>query len=282
MTRWLVALALLDVAWLGSGAFLEGGQAWALAAHAVISTLAYALWLRDGGVIGFAPAMLGLLGPVGLLLGQYLSNRRPSLAARPEEAVFGPRPARVARRGASLATARMLDGRVHHAGPDTLSSLHTVLRHGDVAARRRAVETIVRSFEPALSPLIALALTDKDQTIRALAAAASSRVVQNLAVAREGLTVAQDDPEAAARLAALLAKHARADVLLSDSQRAHLRTDALALMPAEEPQRLMLMVEALWAAGDLAAIDTLLGDLPADAPADLLALSRWWQAEAAA
>ncbi len=181
--------------------------------------------------------------------------------------MFGPVAGGSAQRGARLAVARMLDGRVHHATPDTLSSLVTIMRHGAVAERRRALETVVRSFEPALSPLIALALTDSDQTIRALAAAASARVAENLVLARERLSarVADGvDPDAATSLATLLADHARSDVLLSDSQRLHLREDAVSMMVAAVPAgnsdprsatRDALMIEALWAAGDYDAID---------------------------
>jgi hypothetical protein len=136
-----------------------------------------------------------------------------------------------------------------------------------VAERRRALETVVRSFEPALSPLIALALTDSDQTIRALAAAASARVAENLVLARARLSarVADGgDPDAVTNLARLLGDHARSDVLLSDSQRLHLREDAVATMAAagsggaddqHADMRDALMIEAFWTAGDYDAID---------------------------
>jgi hypothetical protein len=208
----------------------------------------------------------------------------------------------MARRGARLAVARLLDGRIRHATPETLGSLVTIMRHGNVPARRRALETVVRSFEPALSPLIALALTDRDQTIRALAAAASARVVENLASARERLSArialaaeGPDGTDAAQTLARLLADHARADVLLSDSQRIHLREDAVATIASGTPDgggtadardRQTMLLETFWANGDYAAIDTMVAAIetqPADASTrDMARLAQWWRAGATA
>jgi hypothetical protein len=255
---------------------------WALAGHAVIATISVALWLRWGASRGFAAAMLGVLGPIGILATLPLDRASWAVSPRSDDAMFGPRARHSAHRGAGLKVARMLDGRVHHATPDTVSSLVTIMRHGDVAARRRALETVVRSFEPALSPLIALALTDGDQTIRALAAAASARVAENLVLARARLTTRiadESDPEATTTLVALLADHARGDVLLSDSQRAHLREDAVTLRGAAaaagDDAGTVVQIEALWAVGDYAAIDrlTAAGDD---------AMATWWRAEAAA
>lgn len=279
MTRRLVALAVID-----AGALLLGvlGGMWvgaALALHAGLSALSFATWLRGGGRIGFAAAILGVFGPLGVLVARPF--RGGAIASRADEAVFGAARKQTAHRGADLKVARMLDGRVHHAAPETLGSLVTIMRHGDVPARRRALETVVRSFEPALSPLIALALTDGDQTIRALAAAASARVGQNLVRARATLEARDgDDPATAATLAALLADHARADVLLSDSQRAHLRDDAVAAIAGDPAARDALAIEAYWAAGDYAAIDRLVAAMPVGPDGD--AVARWWRSEAAA
>ncbi len=276
MNRALAALALADIAVLAAGGSIGGVIA--LPVHGALAAAGYALWLRGGRQVDFAAAILGVFGPAALLVAGWVAARIPPARRTP---VPLPEPAQRGgggQRGASLAVARMLDGRVLHARPDTLHSLVTVMRHGTVAERRRALETVVRSFQPALSPLIALALTDGDQTIRALAAAASARVVQNLAVARAALEANGDDAEARAALAALLADHARANVLLSDSQRTHLRDDALALLAPDEGHA--TRIEALWAAGDYAAIDALAGTLPGDAlPGDALA---WWRDAAAA
>jgi len=265
--RRLAALALLELVVLT--AFWLSGLAvgWALVAHALASVIALTLWLRSGAAAGFAAAMLGMMGPLGLLVALPLARFVRPAAHRTDDEMFGPVTGRSAQRGARLAVARMLDGRVHHATPDTLSSLVTIMRHGAVAERRRALETVVRSFEPTLSPLIALALTDSDQTIRALAAAASARVAGNLVLARARLSarVADGgDPDAVTNLARLLGDHARSDVLLSDSQRLHLREDAVATMAAagsggaddqHADMRDALMIEAFWAAGDYDAID---------------------------
>jgi len=265
--RRLTALALLEMVVL-TACWLSGPAAgWALAVHAVASGIGLIIWLRSGAAAGFAAAMLGVMGPLGLLVALPLARTVRPAAHRSDDEMFGPVAGRSAQRGARLAVARMLDGRVHHATPDTLSSLVTIMRHGAVAERRRALETVVRSFEPALSPLIALALTDSDQTIRALAAAASARVAENLVLARARLSarVADGgDPDAATNLARLLGDHARSDVLLSDSQRLHLREDAVATMAAavsdggndrHADTRDALMIEAFWAAGDYDAID---------------------------
>ena len=298
MIRRLIALAVLEMSILTACWMAGISVGWALAAHAASSAIGFVTRLRHDTTTGFAPAMLGVLGPLGLLAALPITRIfRPSVQ-RSDDEMFGPVAGHSTQRGARLAVARMLDGRVHHATPDTLSSLVTIMRHGAVAERRRALETVVRSFEPALSPLIALALTDGDQTIRALAAAASARVAENLVLARARLSarVADGvDPDAATSLAKLLADHARSDVLLSDSQRLHLREDAVATMAtavprvADDPRsatRDALTMEALWAAGDYDAIDRTAAVIEAsserpDSPIDkgdrrAKALANWW------
>ncbi len=258
------------------------GDAALLFVHMMLVVLGYALWLRPGRAIGFAAAMAGIFGPAVLLLAGGIVARLPPAGRPPLPLPDRVTRARPARRGASLAVARMLDGRILYAEPDTLHSLVTVMRHGKVADRRRALETAVRSFQPALSPLVALALTDSDQTIRALAAAASARVVQNLSDSRATLEAKGADGEARATLLALLADHARANLLLSDSQRAHLRDDALALLDDGTPHS--VRIEALWAAGDYAAIDALLTAKDAIPMEDdrMARAVAWWRNSAAA
>ena len=298
MIRRLVALALVEMIVLTACSLSGLAVGWALTTHAVASVSGLTLWLRSGAAAGFAAAMFGVMGPLGLLVALPLARSVKPAAHRSDDEMFGPVAGRSAQRGARLAVARMLDGRVHHATPDTLSSLVTIMRHGAVAERRRALETVVRSFEPALSPLIALALTDSDQTIRALAAAASARVAENLVLARARLSarVADGgDPDAATNLARLLGDHARSDVLLSDSQRLHLREDAVATMAAavsdgaderHADTRDALMIEAFWAAGDYDAIDWMATAIQAsvdrtDAPIGAndrgaSTLANWW------
>jgi hypothetical protein len=87
----------------------------------------------------------------------------------------------------------------------------------------------VTSFEPRLSPLIATALTDKDQTIRALAAAAAAQISYNLAQRREELAARialKNQVNDKFALFVLLADHGCHNVLLSGPQRARLRQEA--------------------------------------------------------
>lgn len=276
MRRAVVALAVADLVILGCAPFAPGAPL--LVGHAACSIVALFLRLRDGRALRFSAVVGGMIAPAAMLLGEWASRTLPdddrNPAPLPEPVVRTGR----AQRGAGLTVARMLDGRVLYPEPDTLHSLVTIMRHGRVAERRRALETVVRSFEPALSPLIALALTDGDQTIRALAAAASARVVQNLATGRAALEAATG-PGRDAALAAMLADHARGNVLLSDTQRANLRDDALGLV-GDDPLD-ATRIEALWAAGDYAAIDAIIDALPAvDRPADpFAAATRWWQGQ---
>lgn len=242
----------------------------ALAVHVALTLLAGAIWLRRGQ-LSVAPAMLGAAGPIGLLAGIALGGLWP-WGGR-EDAL--PATDSAPRAAGDLLAKRWLDGRVHHPAPDAVGSLVTVLRHGDVPMRRAALETVVRSFEPALSPLIAQALADPDQTIRALAAAAAARIAANFAATRVQLeaAVAAGAPDAPARLARALEEQARANVLFSDQQRAGWRAEAVRLH--DDPAA---RAAAAWAAGDYAALDALL----AAAPAGTLApLHRWWDVEPA-
>lgn len=298
----LLPLAVGDALLLPAHLVLGVGVGWVMAVHSALTMAGLAAWLRRGAAGGFASAMLGVLGPIGLLAALPLGRLSRAGVPRASDELLGRVSPRMARRGARLAVARLLDGRIRHATPETLGSLVTIMRHGNVAARRRALETVVRSFEPALSPLIALALTDRDQTIRALAAAASARVVENLASARERLSArialaaeGPDGTDAAQTLARLLADHARADVLLSDSQRIHLREDAVATIAAgtadgggtaDARDRQTMLLETFWANGDYAAIDTMVAAIetqPADASTrDMARLAQWWRAGATA
>ncbi|MET4897866.1 hypothetical protein RN629_12020 [Sphingomonadaceae bacterium jetA1] len=282
MTARYGAIAILDLAWIVLAMTVGLGAGAALLGHAVAVIGTYALWLRQDPHGGFAAALLGLMGPPGLMLGQWLGAgaerwRIVPPASDDDIPMLGRRPG-IRRRGAAREVARLLDGRIQYPQSSGLDSLVTILRHGAVAERRRALETVVRSFEPGLSPLIAQVLNDPDQTIRALAAAASARIVQNLAEQRAGLEakVVAGDDEAREALARLLADHGRANLLLSDTQRGHMRTEAAALFAcgnqADEAERLAL--EAAWTARDYAAIDRMRATRDDDD-------SRWWRAEVA-
>ncbi len=250
-----------------------------LGAHVVLTLVGFAAMARRGR-FGIAAATLGLVGPVGLVAAHVLAwRRRLRLSAPPEATDPGAME--------SPATgARMLDGRMHHAAPDALGSLVTVLRHGSVSARRRALETVVRSFEPTLSPLIARALADGDQTIRALAAAAAARMSRNLAHRRVALAdrAARGDAEAGDALIALLADHARDNILLSDAQRDQLRREVVSLLhdrpPGDTRNHALeaVLAESAWAERDYEMIDALAGRRRDDS-GDALG---WWRTEARA
>ena len=262
----LVVLAVADAAALA--------LSWpgAVALHLSATLIAAGWWLWRGRPSA-APAILAVLGPVGLLAGMALS-RTAGTSRRPPVGDDEPERAPV-----RTTAARLLDGRVRHAAPEALGSLVAIMRHADVPTRRRALETVVRSFEPALSPLVAMALTDPDQTIRALAAAASARIVANFGATRTSLEarVAAGEADARARLGALLADHARANVLFSDPQRATLRQEAAAL--SDDPG---VRAATLWAAGDYAALDALVVAVPPGGTDDALAPIRgWWRPEPA-
>ena len=263
MTRALAVLAALD---LLPVVLAFGSPHVAVALHVVLTLAAAALWLR-GAAPGVAAAVAVPMGPVALLLAQHLARAPrgadllPEMPERPGQAAKGE-------------IGRLLDGRVRHVASDALGSLAVVLRHGDIAARRSALEAVVRSFEPALSPLVALALSDRDQTIRALAAAAAARITQNLALTRERLEAGGEATRRA--LADFLGEHARDNVLLSDTQRMQLRTDMVALLAPGEAVE--LRAEAAWAAGDYAQLDALVADAP---EGRLASLRGWWRAEPA-
>lgn len=126
---------------------------------------------------------------------------------------------------------RLLDERILFPRPERVESLAVILSHGDLESRCRTLETVVRSFEPRLSPLIAKALADPDQTVRALAAAASAQISANISerVARiEAEVEAEADLDVDGRydFGMLLFNHGSYNVLLSQSQRTVLRAKA--------------------------------------------------------
>ena len=264
MKRVLAAAAALDAALLLARPWPRA----AIAAHVALTLAAALLWLRAPRP-GVAAAIAVPLGPVAMLAAQLLSRAQKGEGIAPPRAGNAPT--------AMGTVGRLLDGRVRPVAPEALGSLALVLRHGDIAARRSALEAVVRSFEPALSPLVAQALSDRDQTIRALAAAAAARVVQNLAVAHARLEarVAAGEDGARDALAALLGDHARDNVLLSDTQRTQLRVDLLALLPADRPAAVR-RAEAAWATGDYARLDAL---VEADLGQELAGIRGWWRAE---
>ncbi len=272
----LFVLAAIDVTVLALPGIASGAR---LALHIAATIAGFVVMIRIRP-LGIRGGVLGIFGPAGLLLAHALAWRRQSRLPAP---VVMADP--IGREPASSG-ARMLDGRMRHAAPETLGSLVTVSRHGSVSARRRALETVVRSFEPALSPLIARALGDGDQTIRALAAAAAARMSRNLMQRRATLAARVERGDAGAQdaLIALLSDHARSNVLLSDAQRDQLRRDVLAMLqgrPSGEARNHDLetiLAEAAWAAGDYELIDEIASRHREPADAGL----GWWRSAALA
>lgn len=286
MTARYWALAILDLGWIALSLQSGMGVAAALLGHAVLTLATCAIWLRSDPHGGFAVAVLGLAGPIGIMAGQVIGRIADRRADRlPIDPTKGWERRSIRRQGAAREMARLLDGRIHYPAPEGIDSLVAILRHGPVSARRRALETVVRAFEPGLSPLVVRMLDDPDQTIRALAAAASARITQNLIEQRAVLQakVAAGDDGAAETLGRLLAEHGRANRLLSDTQRQHLREDAANLLKARgmTVEAAELDVEAAWAARDYATIDRIHAAAPKGEDAQDDAMAGWWRAEAA-
>jgi polysaccharide biosynthesis protein PelE len=189
-------------------------------------------WLQDGKVGGLALPIGAAFGPGGML---FLILLSPHLLKLQRARHLTYQTIRMRRYyGARSVTpierlARILDGRLHYPEPDEVGSLAAMLRHGNLQARYKALEIVVISFEPRLSPLIAMALADEDQTIRALAAAAAAQISYNLAQQRRQLEAKiapsqnLDDRYA---LALLLADHGCHNQLLPKAQRARLCQEA--------------------------------------------------------
>lgn len=137
--------------------------------------------------------------------------------------------------------------------PAQLGSLVSVFRHGSIADRQMAIETVVASYEPRLSSIVARGLIDDDQTIRALAASAATRANQILLQRRRRLERAvamHGHPDDRLALAQLLADHGEHDVLISETGRARLRNDAVeemqgALAVLPRPDQRFAAAEAL-------------------------------------
>lgn len=173
------------------------------------------------------------LGPAGILVvfaaQRMLRGRRFTLPLAGTTAQAGES------ERAPITATRILDERVRHCDADRLGSLTRVFRRGTTSDRQAAIEAVISRFEPRLTPIIALALADRDQTIRALAASASTQIAQRLARRKAHLEVAIAHGGQIADqivLADLLAAHGRHDVLLSDTQRERISNQARVLFRA--------------------------------------------------
>ncbi|WP_313806478.1 hypothetical protein [Sphingobium sp.] len=237
MIGWLALCSIVDLFLLlqsliaGKGAIL-----WFAPAHLALSSGALLAAMprlkRLNALQGFALPIGAAIGPAGMLACLLLAplvvqpRRKRQIAyqrspVRQRRFMNGISP--VERLG------RILDDRVRYPDSDEIGSLATMLRYGNLQARYRALETAVTSFEPRLSPLIVMALSDEDQTIRALAAAAAVQVSYNLAQQRSELQAriapAQNLDDRYA-LAMLLADHGCFNQLLPQGQRLRLCQEA--------------------------------------------------------
>lgn len=222
----IAGLAAVDLGWLAfaamQGQFAAGfGIVHALATIAALTLLARQrrLYAQPGGSVLWIAAAVG---PAGLLAAMLAMPALASLEGRLQ--LSGPAPAEDDAKP-SVSLARIRDARIVPPEPVRLGSLMNAMRHGDVADRQAAIETAVRSFEPRLSPVILRALVDRDQTIRALAASASTRILHQLSSRRARLergVADHDDADSRLALAAFLAEHGHDNALVSQAQRERL------------------------------------------------------------
>ncbi|MFA7585440.1 MAG: hypothetical protein WCY11_04470 [Novosphingobium sp.] len=227
--RLLGALALADVGTIFGAGFGSLATPWAGVIHLALTAAAMGRLSQGHRVAGWnalACSLGAVAGPCGIFLLYALrpwsACRQPGiLRAKPSQEKEGPD-----RKVAAL-VAQLVDQRLRFPKAASVVSLATILRHGDLASRCQALETAVRSFEPRLSPLIAAALCDSDQTVRALAAATSAQISASLTdriarmTARPALSIEEDY-----ELAMHLFEHGMHNVLLSQAQRSILRGQA--------------------------------------------------------
>ena len=182
--------------------------------------------LRVDGWSRLAFPLGAIIGPCGIMVLARLRPWRTSVRQRrPTRFPIGKK-----QKSASATPSivlRLLDHRTRFPDQESVESLATILRHGDLQSRCKALETAVRSFEPQLSSLVAIALADPDQTVRALAAATSAQVSANL-MERVAKIEAMPPTTAAEQydFAMFLLDHGCSNVLLSHSQRVSMRAKA--------------------------------------------------------
>ncbi len=226
----LICLAVLDLAWL-LGCSLAGAWGYRLfgPGHAVLTAATLfqvrtlADWRQPGGTMLWIAATAG---PVGLLIGRALQPLFGRVPLRlhlpaPDGDIGGEAVEPVAATLTRLPDAALI-------GP-----MAPVFRHGRIGDRQAAIEAAVLSYQPRLSAIVAMGLTDRDQTIRALAASASTRAGQLLIDRRQRLEraiMAHGRLDDRIALATMLADHGEHDRLLSPARRARLRAEAAGLL----------------------------------------------------
>lgn len=211
-------------------------------------------WRTTGGWMLWIGAAFGPIGMLTVRLAMPLLGLRVLALDARRLALPEPEDEEEYRRGNRFIHVAPLSGAaLNLPDPEQIGSLVSVFRHGTIADRQTAIEAVVASYEPRLSGIVALGLMDGDQTIRALAASASTRVGQLLAQRRRRLERAVEREGGASErlaLARLLADHGEHEQLISETARARLRVDAmeemegaLAVLPRSDPR--YLSAEAL-------------------------------------
>ena len=233
MIGWLIMLTGLDLA-----ALVLGGRqsivsmAWIAPLHVVMTVLAIVLCLREvlsKGSMGPTKLLIGsAFGPAGVLLVAIVQpfewTRRRTRKLERSVAKPGQREVRPLNAITHMRS-RTLDDRVSYPEPHQLGSLESTLRFGDRWSRPKALQAVVRSFEPKLSPLVAIALRDQDQTLRALAASASARISYEVGEKYNEMEVKigqQLGLEETLPVVMLVAGHGLHNILLPESQRLRL------------------------------------------------------------
>lgn len=228
----IIDLLLLREALLMGGASIY----WFAPMHMALAVVTLFMMVRRrqevGALRSFALSVGAAMGPLGMLLCLLMAPLAASSRRKKQIVYSNGRIGRYRIGNALLPIERLgriLDERVRYPDCGEIGSLAMNLRYGSLQARYNALETAVISFEPRLSPLIVMALSDDDQTIRALAAAAAAQVSYNLTQQSSELQARiapKQDLDDRYALAMLLADHGCFNQLLPQAQRARLCQDA--------------------------------------------------------
>ena len=252
MIRPLVLCSLVEA---GVVAMLTQRPAWSPLfgpAHLAVTLAAVRIarrstdWRAPGGWTIWLGAAFGPVGMLVMRLAMPILSLRLLRFDSPRLALPEPDDDHHDQEDRSIHVAPLSGEPVNLPDPALIGSLVSVFRHGTVADRQAAIETVVASYEPRLSGIVARGLIDDDQTIRALAASASTRAGQLLLQRRRRLERAVERAGRADErlaLARLLADHGEHDVLISDTARGRLRADAveelegaIAVLPRVDPR----------------------------------------------
>lgn len=194
--------------------------------HAACTVAALRHALRSRAPIASVAA--AALGPAAMLPALALARLLGPVRRRAIRIERAPGPTRGEAADRRI-TDRIADDRLRSPDAGQLLRFADILRSGDIQARQQVITTVVRNFDPRLSSLIVTALTDADQSIRTQAAAAVAEIEQALVRKRAALS-GRPGRGAAWGLSGILLDHATHNLLLSDANRAGLRTAALDIL----------------------------------------------------